>query len=144
MPMESAVYATPVVDRVECVSKQGVSLMSVWFQYGTNLDNAQFEVSQRVAQIMANLPPGISQPFNIKFDITNIPVVQVAVGSNELDERQLYDMALNVIEPQLERIPGVASATVGGGKIREIEVEVQREAMRARGLAVLDIVNAVS
>src|SRR5205085_5861034 len=56
----------------------------------------------------------------------------------------LYDLALNTIEPQLERIPGVASATVGGGKIREIEVEVQREAMRARGLAVLDVVKAVS
>ena len=143
MPIERAVAATPGVDRVESVSKQGVSVVSVWFQYGTNLDNAQFEVSQRVAQIMSNLPPGISQPFNIKFDITNIPVVQVAVGSTELDERQLYDLALNTIEPQLERIPGVASATVGGGKIREIEVEVQREALRARGLAVLDVVRAV-
>src|SRR5437764_13587128 len=143
MPSERACAATPGVDRVESVSKQGVSVVSVWFQYGTNLDNAQFEVSQRVAQIMANLPPGISQPFNIKFDITNIPVVQVAVGSAELDERELYDLALNTIEPQLERIPGVASATVGGGKVREIEVEVQREALRARGLGMLEVVNAV-
>jgi len=143
MPIERACAATPGVDRVESVSKQGVSVVSVWFQFGTNLDNAQFEVSQRVAQIMASLPPGISQPFNIKFDISNIPVVQVAVGSEELDERQLYDLALNTIEPQLERIPGVASATVGGGKVREIEVQVQREALRARGLGVLDVVNAV-
>ena len=144
MPIERAVAATPGVDRVESVSKQGVSLVSVWFQFGTNLDNAQFEVSQRVAQIMSSLPPGIQQPFNIKFDITNIPVVQVAVGSDELDERQLYDLALNTIEPQLERIPGVASATVGGGKVREIEVEVQREALRARGLGMLEVVKAVS
>src|SRR5207244_3138463 len=144
MPIERAVSASPGVDRVESVSKQGVSLVSVWFQSGTNLDNAQFDVSQRIAQIMNALPPGIQQPFNIKFDITNIPVVQVAVGSAELDEKQLYDLALNTIEPQLERIPGVASATVGGGKIREIEVEVQREAVRARGLAVLDVVRAVT
>ncbi|HYY51474.1 MAG TPA: efflux RND transporter permease subunit [Myxococcales bacterium] len=143
MPVERAVSASPGVDRVESVSKQGVSLVSVWFQYGTNLDNAQFDVSQRIAQIMNNLPPGIQQPFNIKFDITNIPVVQVAVGSEELDEKQLYDLALNVIEPQLERIKGVASATPGGGKVREIEVELQREALRARGLAPLDVVQAV-
>jgi hydrophobe/amphiphile efflux-1 (HAE1) family protein len=143
MPVERAVSASPGVDRVESVSKQGVSLVSVWFQYGTNLDNAQFDVSQRIAQIMNNLPPGIQQPFNIKFDITNIPVVQVAVGSDELDEKQLYDLALNVIEPQLERIKGVASATPGGGKVREIEVELQREALRARGLAPLDVVQAV-
>ena len=143
MPVERAVSASPGVDRVESVSKQGVSLVSVWFQFGTNLDNAQFDVSQRIAQIMNTLPPGIQQPFNIKFDITNIPVVQVAVGSDELDERQLYDLALNVIEPQLERIKGVASATPGGGKVREIEVELQREALRARGLAPLDVVQAV-
>ncbi|HEY5677479.1 MAG TPA: efflux RND transporter permease subunit, partial [Myxococcales bacterium] len=143
MPIERAVSASPGVDRVESVSKQGVSLVSVWFQYGTNLDNAQFDVSQRIAQIMNTLPPGIQQPFNIKFDITNIPVVQVAVGSDELDEKQLYDLALNTIEPQLERIPGVASANPGGGKVREIEVQLEREALRARGLGPLDVVEAV-
>src|SRR5512140_455736 len=143
MPIERAVSASPGVDRVESVSKQGVSLVSVWFQFGTNLDNAQFDVSQRIAQIMNTLPPGIQQPFNIKFDITNIPVVQVAVGSDELDEKQLYDLALNTIEPQLERIPGVASANPGGGKVREIEVQLQREALRARGLGPLDVVEAV-
>src|SRR5882724_7637310 len=118
MPIERAVSASPGIDRVESTSKQGVSLVSAWFQFGTNLDNAQF-------------------------DITNIPVVQVAVGSDELDEKQLYDLALNVIEPQLERIPGVASATPGGGKVREITVELQREALRARGLAPMDVVSAV-
>ncbi|MFL5312733.1 MAG: efflux RND transporter permease subunit, partial [Myxococcales bacterium] len=143
VPLERAVSASPGVDRVESVSKQGVSLVSVWFQFGTNLDNAQFDVSQRISQILNTLPPGIQQPFNIKFDITNIPVVQVAVGSSELDEKQLYDLAYNVVEPQLERIPGVASATVGGGKVREVEVQVHRDALRARSLGVLDVVNAV-
>ncbi|MFO0761160.1 MAG: efflux RND transporter permease subunit [Byssovorax sp.] len=142
-PIERAVGASPGVDRVESTSKQGVSIVSVWFAYGTNVDNAQFEVSQRVAQILNTLPPGIQQPFIIKFDITNIPVAQVAVSSDSLDERQLYDLAYNTIEPQLERIQGVASATVGGGKVREIGVYAQRDALRARGLDLLDVVNAV-
>src|SRR5438105_8398440 len=131
-PIERAVSASPGVDRVESTSKQGFSVIGVWFNYGVNLDNAQFEVSQRVAQILNTLPPGIQQPFIIKFDITNIPVVQIALGSEELDERQLYDLAYNVIEPQIERITGVASATVGGGKVHEIEVTARREALRAR------------
>jgi multidrug efflux pump subunit AcrB len=142
-PLERAVSASPGVDRVESSSKQGVSLISVWFNYGTNLDNAQFEVSQRIAQILNTLPPGIQQPFVIKFDITNIPIVSALVGSDDLDEKQLYDLAYNTIEPQLERIAGVASATVGGGKIREIEVMASRDALRARGLGILDVVNAV-
>jgi hydrophobe/amphiphile efflux-1 (HAE1) family protein len=142
-PIERAVSATPGVDRVESTSKQGVSIVSVWFDYSVDLDNAQFEVSQRVQQIANTLPPGIQQPFVLKFDITNIPVAAIAVGSDELDEKQLYDLAFNVIQPQLERLPGVASATVGGGKTREMDVLVQRDALRARGLGILDIVAAV-
>jgi multidrug efflux pump subunit AcrB len=142
-PIERAVAASPGVDRVESSSKQGVSLVSVWFNYDVNLDNAQFEVQQRVAQILNTLPPGIQQPFILKFDITNIPVLQVTVSADGLDERALYDLAYNVIEPQIERLPGVASAAVGGGKTREIEVKVDRDLLRARGLGILDVVNAV-
>ena len=143
VPVERAVAAAPGVDRVESTSRQGVSLVSTWFSYGTNLDNAQFEVQQRVSQMLNTLPPGIQQPFIIKFDITNIPVVTVAISSDSLDEKQLYDLAYNVIEPQLERLPGVASSTPGGGKQREIEVEVERDALRARSLGILDVVSAV-
>jgi hydrophobe/amphiphile efflux-1 (HAE1) family protein len=142
-PIERAVSATPGVDKVESSSKQGVSLISVWFNYGTNLDNAQFETAQRVSQIMNALPPGIQQPFLIKFDITNIPIISVTVSSDELDEKQLYDLAYNTVEPQIERLPGVASASVGGGKIREIEVMANRTALRARGLGILDLANSV-
>jgi hydrophobe/amphiphile efflux-1 (HAE1) family protein len=142
-PIERAVSSSPGVDRVESSSKQGVSLVTVWFNFGTNLDNAQFEVQQRVSQILNSLPPGIQQPFILKFDITNIPVAAVAISGEGLDERQLYDLAYNTIEPQFERIPGVASASVGGGKTREIEVKANRDALRARGLGIMDLVAAV-
>ena len=115
-PIERAVSASPGVDKVESSSKQGVSLISVWFNYGTNLDNAQFEVSQRIAQILNTLPPGIQQPFVIKFDITSIPVVSVAVASDLLDEKQLYDLAYNTIEPQLERIPAWPAQPSAGAR----------------------------
>jgi hydrophobe/amphiphile efflux-1 (HAE1) family protein len=143
VPIERAVSAAPGVDRVESTSKQGFSKVTVLFQFGTNLDNAQFEVQQRVAQILNTLPPGIQQPFIIKFDVTNIPVLWVSMSAEGLDEKQLYDLGYNVIEPQLERIKGVATAPIGGGRIREIEVMVDRDALRARGLAILDVVRAV-
>jgi hypothetical protein len=61
-----------------------------------------------------------------------------------ISERQLYDLAYNVIEPQIERITGVASATVGGGRQREITVRAHRDALRQRGLTVLDLLAAVA
>ncbi|MBL8914085.1 MAG: efflux RND transporter permease subunit, partial [Archangium sp.] len=142
-PIERAVSAAPGVDRVESTSKQGTSLVTVWFQYGTNLDTAQFEVQQRVGQILNTLPPGVGQPLTLKFDITNIPVVQIAVTSDTLDEKQLYDLAYNVIEPQLERVAGVASATPGGGLQRELQVLADVDSLRARNLSILDLVSAV-
>jgi hydrophobe/amphiphile efflux-1 (HAE1) family protein len=142
-PIERAVASSPGVDRVESTSKQGASIVSVWFNYGVNLDTAQFEVQQRVAQIQSTLPPGIQSPYILKFDVTNIPVVQVVIRGEGLDEKQLYDLTYNVIQPQLERLPGIASATVSGGKQREIEVKVDRDQLRARGLGILDVVNAV-
>lgn len=143
VPIERAVAAAPGIERVESTSKQGTSIVSAWFGYDTNLDNAQFEVQQRVAQILNTLPPGVSQPYVLQFDITNIPIVNVNLASDALDERQLYDLAYNVIEPQLERLPGVATATPGGGKQREILVDVKPGALRSRGLTILDVVRAV-
>ncbi len=143
VPIERAVSAAPGVDKVESVSKQGFSAVTVWFQYGTNLDNAQFEVQQRVAQILNQLPPGIDQPFIVKFNVADIPVALVSLSAEGLDEKELYDLGYNVVEPQLERIKGVASAPIGGGKIREIQVLVANDALRSRGLTVLDVVNTV-
>ena len=111
--------------------------------FGTNMDNAQFEVQQRVAQILSALPPGVQQPTINKFDVTDMPVAQVSVSSDHLDERELRDLAYNVIEPQLERIPGVASASVGGGKTREIGIRINRNSLFARGLSILDVIGAV-
>ncbi len=143
MPIERAVSAAPGIDRVESTSKQGMSLVTAWFQYGTNLDNAQFEVQQRIGQIMNTLPPGVQQPLILKFDITNIPVVQMVVMSDELDERKLADLAENVIQPQIERLPGVASAGPGGGKRRELQVLADVDALRSRNLSILDLVTSV-
>lgn len=142
-PIERAVSSSPGIDRVESVSKQGVSSVSVWFQYGTNIDDAQFDVSQRVSQVLSSLPPGVNTPFVMKFDISNMPVAQVVMTSEGLDERQLYDLAYNVVQPQLERLPGVASAGVSGGRVREITVAVERDALRTRGLDILDVIGAV-
>src|SRR5438270_252662 len=148
VPIERAVSASPGVDRVESVSKQGVSLVSVWFQFGTNLDNAQFDVSQRISQILNTLPPGIQQPFNIKFDITNIPVVQVAVGSSELDEKQLYDLAYNVVDsiravlPGLRGVPANAKLQISFDQstyIRSAVKALEHEAVQGGLLAILVI-----
>ncbi|MBM4128317.1 MAG: efflux RND transporter permease subunit, partial [Nitrospira sp.] len=142
-PIEKAVSSASNVEHVESFSKQGLGAVQIWFNWGADINVGQMEVMQRITQILNSLPPGILQPFIVKFDVSNIPVSFVTVSSEDLDERALYDLAYNTIAPQIEQIANVAAATVEGGKIRQINVSLDPALLSARGLSILDVVNAV-
>jgi CzcA family heavy metal efflux pump len=143
-PIEKAVSAVANVRHVESKSRQGVSVVQVWFNYDADLNAGQTEIIQRIQQIINTLPSGVKQPFIVRFDLSNIPVCLITVSGGGFDERRLYDLAFNVIEPQLERLPGVASANVDGGKIRQIAVNLNRDLLYAKGISVLDVVRSVN
>jgi len=143
-PIEKAVSAVGDVKFVESKSRQGLSTVRLWMNWGADVNNGQTEVIQRIQQILNSLPTGIKQPFIVRFDLSNIPVALVTVSGGGLDERQLYDLAYNTIEPQLERLGGVASASVDGGKVRQITVNLNRDQLYAKRLSVLDVVRAVN
>ena len=142
-PIEKAVSSASNVEHVESFSKQGIGAVQIWFNWGADINVGQMEVMQRVTQILNSLPPGILQPFIVKFDISNIPVSFVTVSSDDLDERALYDLAYNTIAPQIEQIANVAAATVEGGKIRQININLDPALLNARGLSILDVVKSV-
>src|SRR6266511_3044344 len=143
-PLEKAVSAVANVKHVESRSRQGFSLVIVQFVWGADIDAALTEVIQRINQIINTLPPGVQQPFIVKSDLSNIPVCVVTVSGGGLDERALYDVAYNTIEPQFERLPGVASASVDGGKIRQITVNLDRDRLYSKGLSVNEVTRAVN
>jgi multidrug efflux pump subunit AcrB len=126
-PIEKAVSAVSDVKFVESKSRQGLSTVRVWMNWGADVNNGQTEAIQRIQQILNSLPTGIKQPFIVRFDLSNLPVVLVTASGGGLDERQLYDLAYNTIEPQLERLGGVASASVDGGRVRQITVNLNRD-----------------
>ena len=143
-PIEKAVSAVANVRYVESRSRQGFSAVTVQFAWGADIDAGLTEVVQRIQAIMSSLPTGIQQPFIVKFDLSNIPVCILTVAGGGLDERALYDLAYNTIEPQIERLPGVASANVDGGKIRQITVNLDRDRLYAKGLSVNEVTRAVN
>src|SRR5213592_1504947 len=143
-PIEKAVSAVSDVKFVESKSRRGLSTVRLWMNWGADVNNGQTEVIQRIQQILNSLPTGIKQPFIVRFDLSNIPVALVTVAGGGLDERQLYDLAYNTIEPQLERLGGVASASVDGGKVRQITVNLNRDQLFAKGVSIVDVVSAVN
>ncbi|MEK6804771.1 MAG: efflux RND transporter permease subunit [Nitrospirota bacterium] len=142
-PIEKAVSSASNVEHVESFAKQGIGAVQVWFNWGADINVGQMEVMQRITQILNSLPPGILQPFIVKFDVSNIPVAIVTAAGGDMDERALYDLAYNTIAPQIEQIANVAAATVEGGKIRQININLDPALLQARGLSILDVVKAV-
>jgi multidrug efflux pump subunit AcrB len=143
--LEKAVSATPGVDHVESISRSGLSVIFVWLKWGTDLNAAQSMVQQQVAFAMSSVPKtlGIIPPFILQYDPSNAPIMQVAVHGGGLSAAQLYDYAANNVEPLIEGIPGVASASPNGGKERQINVVVDPARATARGLTSSDVARAI-
>ena len=142
--LERAVASVPNVRYIESTSRQGIAIVRVMFNWGADVDVGASDCINKVQQIMSTLPQGAQQPFVIKMDITNMAVVGLSVTSSTLDDRALYDLAYNVIEPQLEHLEGVASAGITGGLLRQINILTDRRALQARGLTTQDIVQALA
>lgn len=143
--IEKYVSATPGVDHVQSLSRNDLSVVYVWLAWGTDLNSAQVLVQQQVAFAVAAIPKtlGVLPPFVLQYDPSNAPVIQIAVSGRGYKGPQLYDYAQNVIEPVIEGIAGVASASPNGGRQRQINVVVDPVDVQARGLTTTDVAAAV-
>jgi CzcA family heavy metal efflux pump len=142
-PMEKAVSTVNGVKYVSSISRQGASLVSIYFNWGTNLDSAQSDVLQAVNLVHGDLPKDVQYPIIRKFDVSQIAVMNLALMGGGLNEGQLYDLAYNLVEPELEHVTNVASAGVTGGKVREICVRFDRQRLQAFNLSCEAVIQAV-
>ncbi len=144
--IEKYVSATPGVEHVESVSRNNLSIVFVWFNWGIDLNSSQTLVQQQVAFAMSAVPKslGVLPPFVLQYDPSNAPVIQVTVSGGNLTGPQLYDYALNYVEPLIEGIPGVASASLNGGRQRQINVIVNQAKAQTRGITSTDVAAAVA
>lgn len=143
LPLERAVSSVNDVDYVQSTTREGSSRVRINFKWGANVDVAMIDVVQRVNRILNQLPDGVSSPSVSRFDITSRPICNVTVSA-DMDERDLYDLAFNVITPQIEHQGGVASATVNGGRIREIHVNLDRNKLEALSLPIQSVLTAIA
>ena len=142
VPIERAVSSTSDVNYVQSSTREGVSQVRIYFNWDANTNVGLIDVIQKINRVLNQLPAGVSQPLALKFDITNIPIITIALSS-DMDERDLYDLAYNTIEPQIEHLQGVAFAQVVGGKIREIHVTIDRNRIEAQDISIKAVIDAV-
>lgn len=131
------------LDTVSSVSQQDVSTIMVQFNWGTNLDIAALDVKDKVDKIRINLPADLTEePVIEKADPTASPILQYSL-SGEADLGTLYNIADQEIRPQLEKIKGVSSVKIVGGRENEIKVYLDPDQLQNYGLSIPVVIDTI-
>src|SRR5512146_2610801 len=102
--VQKAVSTVNGVNYVSSISRQGASLVTIYFNWGANLDSAQSDVLQAVNLVRSDMPKEVENPIIRKFDVSQISVIFISLMGGGLNEGQLYDLAYNTVEPELEHV----------------------------------------
>src|ERR1700712_4784545 len=132
------------IDHIESRSLQGVSLIKVYFQPGTNADSAVTSVSNLAMAQLRRLPPGTLPPVVLKFDASSLPVCLLTVRGEGLDETQLRDLAQFQVRNQIAGVPGASVPPPFGGRYRQIMVYADPYKLEAHQLSLMDVVRSVN
>jgi multidrug efflux pump subunit AcrB len=132
------------IDHMESRSLNGVSIIKVFFQPGTNADADVSEISNLAMADLRRLPPGTLPPIVQKFDASSLPVALITLKGEGLTETQLRDVGQFTIRNQLAGVPGASVPTVFGGKYRQIMVYVDPAKLQAYEMSPMDVVRAVN
>lgn len=140
--VEQRLSRVPGQERIESVSREGVSLVTIRFAWGTDMDFAALNVREQLDQIREGLPQGADRPIVLRSDPTSDPIMSVSVaGSSDL--WQLKELAESVIRRRLEQIDGIAQASVTGGLEREIQVEVNPQLLESYAITMDQVSTAL-
>ncbi len=120
--MESSLNSLSGITEIQSTSSEGSSVVLIMFDWGTNMDSAMLDIRENLSFIESFLPDGAEKPMVVKMDPNMMPILQIGVSGGDLE--QLQDIAEDIIEPRLSRIPEIASVYITGGNVRQISVEV--------------------
>ncbi|HOU36735.1 MAG TPA: efflux RND transporter permease subunit, partial [Candidatus Omnitrophota bacterium] len=140
--VEEAVGTVNNVKRISSISKEGSSLVMVEFNWGTNMDFAALNVREKIDLIKERLPREAKDPIVMKYNPFDLPVANLAV-TGPMTPLDLREMCRKYVKDAIEKVEGVASATITGGEEREILVEIDQPRLRASQISIVSIVESL-
>jgi multidrug efflux pump subunit AcrB len=132
------------IEHIESQSLNGIAIIKIFFQPHVNIGSAVAQVTSISQVQLRQLPPGTTPPFIIQYNASSVPVLQLGLSGKGLDEQRLNDLGQNNIRTQLATIEGAQTPFPYGGKQRQIQVDLDLNALQAKGLSPVDVVNAVN
>ena len=130
------------VKSIESQTVNGAAIIKIFFQPGVDIANALAQATAMSQTILRRMPPGTIPPLILQYDASSVPIIQLLLASNRLSEAQLYDFGLYRVRQAIAPVKGSRLPLPFGGKPRQIMVDLDPQALNARGLNPMDVTNA--
>src|SRR5208282_2223255 len=132
------------VEHTESQSLNGIAVVKYFFQPTANEELSYAQIAAVSQTQLRTAPPGTTPPFILAYNASTVPILQLALSSDSLSEAEIFDLSNNVVRVGLATIPGAAMPYPYGGKQRQVQVDLDPSALRAKGLSGSDVINAIS
>src|SRR5579883_2888092 len=132
------------IEHIESQSLNGIGVIKIFFQPKVNIAMAVAQVAAIGQTQLRQLPQGTNPPLIIQYSASSVPIIQLGLSGQGLSEQQLNDYGLNFIRTQLVTVDGAGIPYPYGGKQRQVQVDLNLQALQAKGLSPADVVNAIS
>jgi len=142
-PIESALSALQGIEEITSTSTEGRSTVRVTFPWGTDQEAAINDMRDRLDRILGRLPDEVQRPMIRKFDISAMPILLLGVMGGDKDLAMIQQLLEDQVQYRLERVPGVATVDIRGGRKRQIQVALRAASMEAYGMSTDMVVAAL-
>ncbi len=135
------------VNDIKSVDSQttiGASVIKVSFQPQVHIDTAISQIGAAVNAIRFRMPPSINPPWILRFNADTVPIIQMALSSDTISESEIYNFGLFRVRQQISKVPGTLLPAPYGGVARQIMVDLDQNALLAKGLTPIDVTNAIN
>ncbi|OZI06912.1 RND transporter [Siphonobacter sp. BAB-5385] len=132
------------IQRVESQTYNGVAVLKIFFQPTVKIEEALASITAISQTIRVRMPPGTQPPIIVRYNATDVPILQLSISSDSLTESQITDYITTRIRPMISTVQGSRLSQPFGGKARQVMVDLDPELLTARGVSPEDVVNAVS
>ena len=141
-PLEEIINTVQGIDELSSVTREGISQIVVTFLFDRSRDIAAQDVRDKVNTILSRLPAGTEPPIIDKFDVDATPVLTISVSAPR-DLREVTFISDKFVKQNLETVLDVGAVTMAGGRVRAVQVSVDIDRLRARGLTIEDVRTAL-
>jgi len=132
------------IEHIEATSYTGLAIVKVFFQPQADIRIANAQITSVSQTQTKQMPPGTTPPLILIYDASTVPILQLALSGAGLSEQALADLGLNTVRTPLVTVPGAAIPLPFGGRLRQVQIDLDTQAMQARGLSGQDVANALA